>query len=50
VLSNKDTEEIAQDEDPNVYDLITKMSMYINNNPENAYKEILMEVMKNMCM
>ena len=50
VLSNKDTEEIAQDEDPNAYDLITKMLMYINDNPENAYKEILTEVMKNMCM
>jgi len=49
-LSNKDNEEITADDDPNAYDLITKMSQYINDNSDNAYKEILTEVMKNMCI
>jgi len=47
-LSHSNMEVIMEDQDPNGFDLLQKISEFISND-ENAYEIILTAVMENMC-
>ena len=48
-LSNGETETVVDDQDPAAFDLLQKVSEFINNDA-GAYQIILTEVMENMCI
>jgi len=48
-LLHIEEEEILEEKDPNGYELVRKVSKFINENTNNAYQSIFTAIMENMC-
>jgi len=48
-LLHIEDEEILEEKDPNGYELVCKVSKFINENTNNAYQSIFTAIMENMC-